>query len=264
MKVFLRYYGGKYHLTKKLLSLIPPHKTYVEVFGGAAHLLFRKQPSEVEIYNDINGDLVNFFRVLRDENKGKKLQELLELTPYSREEFYLAKDNLNVDDDIERARRFYVRIRQSFNGIGKTWSCSKKERKNVAFAYFNAIAYFDIFHARIRNTQIENDDFRKIIPRYDTPDTFFYLDPPYIQETRKTFNDYDYEMSLEDHQDLVNLLLKIKGKAMLSCYFHPVYQPLLDNGWIRKDFEINLWSSNAAKLSKRPKRTETLLMNYIK
>jgi DNA adenine methylase len=113
--------GGKFYLIKKLLPLIPPHEVYVEVFGGAAALLFNKPPSKVEVYNDINSELVNFFHVLRDDVRWKILQEKLLLTPYSREEFELACREESGVDDVERARRFYVRIQQSFSGKGETF-----------------------------------------------------------------------------------------------------------------------------------------------
>jgi len=175
VRAVFRFPGGKFFLIKKLLPLIPPHEVYVEVFGGAANLLFNKPPSKVEVYNDINSELVNFFRVLRDDVKWKILQEKLLLTPYSREEFELACREENGLDDVERARRFFVRIQQSYGGRGETFGYGLSRSK--ASTYFHKLYGFAEFHDRIRNVVVENDDFEKIIKRYDSPATFFFPRP---------------------------------------------------------------------------------------
>jgi DNA adenine methylase len=169
-KPIFPYPQGKYHLVKRLLELIPPHDIYVEVFGGAATLLFTKSPSKLEVYNDINSELVNFFRVLRDDEKWQKLQEKLLLTPYSREEFKLALQPAEELDEIERARRFFVRIQMSFGGKGETFGYTRIAQKNKTLTYFNKIANFEFFHNRIRSVIIENLDFEDVFKRYDTPD----------------------------------------------------------------------------------------------
>jgi DNA adenine methylase len=238
----LRYIGGKGHMVSKLLKLIPPHKVYVEVFGGGASLLFAKQPSEVEVYNDIDDDLVNFFRVLKDKERFQKLYRLVYLTPYSREEYEFCKRTFrDCQDDIERAYRFFVLARQCFGGCVFTgWgfdvTTSVRGMAKECSSWLSAIEKLPEFHARIMRVQIEHNDFRKIIPAYDTPETFFYCDPPYVPETRRLKQAYRYEMSLDDHRDLVNLLLRVKGKVMLSGYKHEVYEPLERAGWKRVDF----------------------------
>lgn len=232
------WYGGKYYQAKDIIELFPPHITYVEVFGGAAHVLFKKPPSLVEVYNDINGDIVNFFRVLRTPQKAEQLMMLLQLTPYSRGECLTCRSTLHDAsvDDVERARRWFVSLTQSFGGTFTGWSYSKKESyggMSAAVYKWLGRIHRDLPAAveRLRTVQIENLDFRDIIPRYDSKDTLFYLDPPYIPDTRKKRRVYDYEMSLDDHRDLVNILLNIKGKAVLSGYDHVLYTPLLENGW---------------------------------
>ena len=224
-----RYAQGSHFLVKELLSLIPPHNVYVEVFGGAASLLFAKEPSPVEIYNDINSELVNFFRVLRDDEKWQKLQERLLLTPYSREEFNLAIQPVEGLDEIERARRFFVRIQMSFGGWGVAFGYSRAHH-NLPRTYFNKIANFEFFHERVRSVIIENLDFEDIFRRYDTPNTFFFCDPPYIRHTIKggTLN---LEMLLDDHERLVRTVLQAKGKVLLLGYPHPVYRELERHGW---------------------------------
>jgi DNA adenine methylase len=231
----LNYFGGKNNKINILLKFIPPHKIYVEPFGGSGALLFAKEPSETEVYNDIDSNLVNFFRVLRDPEKWEKLYQLLLLTPYSREEFNFCRKNYDDEniDEIEKARRYFVKIRQSFGGTGDGWGYSLTV--NHASIGFSIIDLFPEFHQRIRNVQIENLDFRKIFEKYDTPDTFFYCDPPYIPETRRA-REYQFELSEDDHRQLVDILLKLKGMVLLSGYKHPIYNPLEENGWERKDF----------------------------
>ncbi|MEO0190952.1 MAG: DNA adenine methylase [candidate division WOR-3 bacterium] len=269
------YAGGKGRMVFKLLKLIPSHKYYCEVFGGGASLLFAKPPAEVETYNDIDSNLVNLFRVIRDEEKFKKFHKLVSLTLYSREEFNYCRDTLDESkDDVERAYKFFIVLRQSMAGAGNGWGFAvKTSHRNMSVEVSKYLAIIDILpliHERLKIVQIENDDFRKIIPRYDTEDTFFYCDPPYPLETRKN-KLYKYELTLEDHKDLVNLLLKCKGKVMLSCYWHDVYQPLLGAGWRKKEFKTACHfviksrhsglQGKGNAIAKEP-RTEVVLMNY--
>lgn len=261
----LVYYGGKYFLSKKILPLIPKHRIYVEVFGGSAALLFSKIPSEIEVYNDINSNVVNFFRVLRDPEKMAKLQFLLSLTPYSREEFYNSKDKLKIcQDDIERAYYFFIVNRMSFSGYNQTWSYtitkSGRGMSEVISRYLSVIDLLPEFCNRLKRVQIDNDDFRKIIKKYDTENTFFYLDPPYLPETRKG-GEYQYEMTKQDHEDLLDLLLNIKGKAILSGYDNELYKQLEIAKWTKLSYQTFLWASSV-KNKKRDKRLECLWLNY--
>lgn len=239
----LKYPGGKVMLASKLVSLIPRHLIYVEVFGGAAALLFAKPPSKVEVYNDIDSNVVNFFRVLRD--KFDEFYKRVLLTPYSREEFYFCRDNLNEDgiDDVERARMFFVLSRQSYGGNLRSWgytfkvACSKGAR--VISSYLAAIDLLPEISQRLMMVQIENRDFREIIRIYDSEDTFFYLDPPYVLSSRRDGKAiYKHEMTDDDHRQLVEILLGIKGKFMLSGYYNEIYSVLEENGCKRLEFEV--------------------------
>src|SRR3990167_451120 len=178
------WFGGKGKFVNKLLPCIPSHKIYCEVFGGGASLLFAKFPSQNEIYNDIDGRLINFYRILRDPIKFKKLFKLLPQ-----------------------------------------------------------------IHKRLIRVSIENDDFRKILWRYDTPNTFFYLDPPYVMNTRKS-GGYKYEMANNDHQELIEILLDIKGKVLLSGYNSNMYIPLEAAGWIRKDYQTVCHAAGRTRFNK--------------
>ncbi len=236
------WFGGKGNMVDKILPLLPPHKIYVEPFGGGASILLAKPPSEIEVYNDLNSDLVNFFRVLRDKDKFEQFYQKVCLTPYSREEYNYCKNTWeNVDDEIERAYRWFVVARMSFSGnFGASWkynvtSSSKKMSKTVA-DWLSIIDMLPEICERLMQVQIENNDFRKILQTYDTPETLFYMDPPYVPETRKS-GEYKHEMTLEDHEELVNILLNLKGMVVLSGYNHECYKPLEDNGWIKHEYK---------------------------
>ncbi len=263
-------------MVNKLLPLIPKHHTYVEVFGGAANLLLAKDPSPVEVYNDIDSGLVNFFRVLRDKNKFQKFYEQVVLMPYSREEYYECLETWDKEeDDVQMAVKWFVVARQSFSGkFGDGWSyaviCSSKGMAGRVSSWFSSIELLPEVSERFLRVQIEHNDFRKILKAYDTEETFFYLDPPYVLETRKC-KVYEHEMSLKDHEDLVDLLLHIKGKAILSGYEHNIYKSLEQAGWIKIKIEARCHATGTTKGTKylqnkengeKLKRTECVWLNY--
>jgi len=193
------------------------------------------------VYNDIDEGLVNFFRVLRDPEKFGKFYARAVLSPYSKTEY---RDGTwqGCEDDIERAYRWFVAIRMSFSGaIRGGWSFNiTKSRRGMAGAvsrWLSILEELPTIHERFRQVQVEQLDFREVIPKYDTVNTFFYLDPPYLLETRKATKLYNYEMTTEDHKDLVEILLGVKGMVMLSGYINKLYEELERRGWERKDFE---------------------------
>lgn len=229
-------------MTGKLLPLLPPHKTYVEPFGGGASLLFAKEPSPVEVYNDIDSGLVGFFRVLRDPDKFVRFYHLVSFTPYSREEYEFCRETWeSCSDDVEKAYRWYVVARQSFSGIfSKSWSFARSaSTRGMALtcsSWLSILQRLPEIHERMMRVQIEHDDFRKIFVNYDSVETLFYVDPPYVRETCPEAK-YDYEMSDGDHQDLIKILLGIRGMAIVSGYNHEIYAPLEAAGWERMDFK---------------------------
>jgi len=271
MRSVIKYFGGKGLMIDKLLNLIPDHLTYVEVFGGAASLLFAKKPSKIEVYNDIDSDVVNLFRVLRNEEDFKEFQKLANLTPYSRENFYYCRDTLlSTTNKIERAYKFFVVMRQSFSGTGENWGFDVKSYRGVlptnVLSYLSAVKRLPEIADRILRVQIEHDDFRKIISRYDTERTFFYLDPPYLPDTRRD-GGYKHEMTIEDHKDLLKLITNIKGKVLLSGYDNELYQNYLKN-WHKIDFRVSTSVPLRKKEEKEENnfeenfRIETVWMNY--
>ena len=268
----LTYFGGKGWLTGKIHHYMPPHKTYVELFAGSAKILFTKPPSPIEVINDLDSGLINFFRVLRDPEKYLKLQKLAALTPYSREEFnYCRKHWEDYAEDVLQAWAWFVAAWQARDGLfGCSWSCEtravgKRMAKNVS-RWLSAIEYLPEFHKRLLGVQVENQDFRKIIPKFDSPDTWFYADPPYVWSTRSS-GEYTHEMSNSDHLDLVDLLLNLKGSCLLSGYPNSLYEPLELMGWKKEEHEIFCNSGKAIKSAgeglkgTKPKRTECLWLN---
>ncbi len=263
LKSPLKWYGGKTQLAKKLLPLIPDHKTYVETFAGSAALFFGKDVSDVEVINDLNSGLVNFYRVLRDPEKYSRFEYLVNLTPFSREEFLFCRDTWrSCTQDVEKAYRWFVMMRQSYGAMGHSFghaiTYGTKGRGSSTGGYLSAIDRLPEVHARLRGVQIENLDFRTLIRSYDRPTTFFYLDPPYVLSTRKG-KAYAHEMTDHDHEDLVEMLLAVEGKAMLSGYANPIYEQLECAGWQRHDFETTASVINGKTSDKREaKRVESV------
>jgi DNA adenine methylase len=223
----LDYFGGKFRISKKVIEHLPKHEIYIEPMCGAASVLLRKPPSDIEVINDVHGDVVNFFRVLRDNYE--ELQNKLKLTPYAREEYYSCKEKTNCP--IEQARRTYVR---SWLGIGN--SIHKHNgfqravsKKTAVRAWINHIDGLEIYANRLRSVVIENIDYRQIISKYDRYDSLFYVDPPYLLCTRKGIHKYLHEWNDEDHEELVEILKTIKGKCVLSGLDNKIYDQL--TGW---------------------------------
>ena len=188
----IQWFGGKQGLAPKLLPLIPEHRTYVEPFGGGASLLLIKEPSPVEVYNDLDSDLVNFFRVLRDPRQFTEFYNRAWLTLFSREEHDFCRLHLNEDPDpVERARRFFVLARFSFSGIignsfGTNVTSSSRGMAQHVSSYRSILCIISAIAERLSRIEIEQRDFRRILSMYDTEHTFFYLDPPYVPSTSCT------------------------------------------------------------------------------
>ena len=228
----MRYPGGKYRLAKWVISHFPAHDTYVELFGGAASVLMRKPRSKGEVYNDLNGDVVNVYRVLRNRDQAIELARLLALTPYAKEEYLLAYES--CDDPIERARRMIFR---SFAGHGSD-SVTRAHAgfrgyKNKESGITAAQEWADFpkeilcFVERLCGVLIEQKEAIKVIPFFDRPDTLFYADPPYLISARSARSvKYLYEMTDEEHVELAVILHKIRGMAIISGYPSELYDQI--------------------------------------
>ena len=228
----LRYHGGKWRLAPWIIEQMPEHNAYVEVFGGGAGVLLRKERSRIEIYNDLEKEVVNFFQVLRDEVLSEHLVKQIGLTPFSRDEFEASYEP--SEGSIERARKFVVRCAMGHgtcsmdpkdsNGFR---SCDIRAGKSYGREWAGVPASILAAADRFAGVTIENLDFRKLIPKFDNKDTLFYVDPPYPMSTRMSGGQgYVHEMSDHDHEQLHWLLEKCKGKVMLSGYDCRLYDRL--------------------------------------
>jgi DNA adenine methylase len=246
------WYGGKSRLAPKIVDLLPPHRTYVEAFGGAAAVLCTKRPAVLEVYNDVDAGLVTFFRVLREQPA--ELERALRLTPYARGEFAeCVRTWESIEDDLERARRWYVRCRQAFAGsaatVGWGYEISGAQRGGTRSSSFaTSVEQLERFAERFRRVQVEQLDWREVLARYDGPTACFYLDPPYHPETRgerglRRNAAYVHELSHEDHEDLVAAAIALEGSVLVSGYDHPTYAPLLEAGFERFTFAHNATAS---------------------
>ena len=249
------WFGGKGNMTAKLLTLMPTHREYVEAFGGGGSLLLAKIPAKVETYNDLNSDLVNLFRVLRDPVKFEQFHYKASLTPYSREEYYFCRETFrDCQDDVERAYRWFIVARMSFGGhFGNSWGFSVLESNrgmtSVCSNFLSIIEMLPQIHKRLMTVQIEHSSWQKILEIYNPPTTLIYLDPPYIPETRSG-GEYKHEMTADDHRELVEKMLEYPGMIMLSGYDHEIYKPLIDNGWDVKRFNTACHSAGKTRHTK--------------
>lgn len=251
-KALLKYLGSKWKVSDWIISHFPEHKVYLEPFFGTGAVFFKKQPSYIETINDIDGEIVNLFRVCRD--SPDELAQLIEFTPFSREEFQNCYES--SDDPIERARRTLVRYHQSF---GSTNS-SKNSWRNVQMSggprtatMWNYIP--DSIMAcckRLKDAQIECMDAITLIERYNHKDTLIYCDPPYLRELRKKYM-YKHEMDDEGHIRLLQTLLKSKSKVIISGYDNELYNEYLS------DWDTD-YKDTVIQMGK--KRTEKIWMNF--
>lgn len=232
----INWYGGKFFMAKDIIRLFPEHDLYVEGFGGAGHILFKKDRSKKEVYNDKNISLYNFFKTIQDDEKREDLLFRLRLTPYSREEFMLSKIEDRHDDEIEVVRKFYVRTMQSVNSIGESWAFSTTQsRRGMCQSVSKFLGHVDTniekSSERLQEVTIENLDIIDLLDKYDNENTLFYLDPPYVSDTRVSKKIYTHEMPNDKQKEMIDRLLKVKGKVVLSGYENQIYDKLVENGW---------------------------------
>lgn len=235
--IAMNYMGSKFTWVDWLLPYFPRHIHFIDVAGGSLAVTLNKPFSRIDTANDINGEVVNFFRVLREQPD--ELITLLALTPIAREEYDKSWDMTGANTDLERARRFYVRSRQSFYGMGvqkrsKGWhmvkTSSRSNRAETVSKWHNALAKLYPVADKLRNIQIENDCFRTLIPKLDFAGAFFFTDFPYHEDCRASENDYTFEFTAKDHEEAAELLNNIKGKAMVSTYVSETMAKLY-KGW---------------------------------
>lgn len=254
----IQYFGGKGKMFSKIVPILENirHDIYVEVFGGGGVCLLNKKPNKAEVYNDIDKYLYDFFTLLINKKEFEEFYKKAALLPCSKQIFENFVSNINFENNkVNRVLQWFYCQRNSFGGMGKTWRFFKtikgirRNMSGVVSSWLTCIDKLPEIHNRLLRVQIECRDWRDILNIYDSKNTLFYLDPPYVITTRKSGN-YNYELTDKDHEELVNMLLKIKGKAVLSGYANKIYKKLEDNNWNRIDFDISH--------GKNYKRTESI------
>lgn len=237
----LRYHGGKFLLARWIVSHFPAHRVYTEVYGGAASVLLHKPRTYAEIYNDLDGEVCNLFRVLRDPAQAREMKRLLELTPFARVEF--EQSYLPGGDPIEQARRTVVR---SFMGFGSAAASgnatgfrndANRSGTTPARDWVNYASALEFFTSRLQGVVIENRPALRLIEQFDKVEALHYVDPPYVLETRGLKNPYckkgyRFEMTDDQHRELAATLQLVKGMVVLSGYASPLYDELY-TGWHR-------------------------------
>jgi DNA adenine methylase len=275
----LRYHGGKFRLAPNLIDLFPEHRVYTETFGGGASVLLRKPRCYSEIYNDLDGEVVNVFRVLQVQARARRLESLLRLTPFARAEF--ERSYKQATSDVERARRTIIRSfmgfgsdsisrlkasRAGFNtrlssvmSTGFRWN-SNRSGTTAASDWKTFPDNIAAFCERLQGVTIENRDAREIPEKMDREDALHYVDPPYPMSTRKIGNGttpehrYRFEMTDTDHEQLAALLHSLKGMVIISSYPSHLYERLF------RDWKTAEWTSGQF-CSANQKRTEVIWMN---
>lgn len=241
-KIAFGWYGGKFSHLEWLLPLLPKAHHYCEPFGGSAAVLVNRSPSPVETYNDLDGEVANFFRMLRD--RKEDLIEAIALTPFSREEFFIAcQPPKKRISNLERARRFFVRARQVRTGLAQTaslgrWANCKNTTRSgmsgVVSRWLGSVEHLPEIAERLLRVQIENRPAQEVIELYDSDETLFYCDPPYPHESRGDDKAYGYELTDAQHVAFADRLRMIRGKAAISGYRCPLYDRLFAK-WHRFD-----------------------------
>lgn len=251
LKPAFPYYGGKTRLAQRIVDLMPPHRLYVEPYAGSAAVLLAKPPSKHEVLNDLDGNVVAFFRALRDHPD--ELCRALTLTPYARAEYVAADLSAPGLTDVERARRFVVRSSQSINAAGAAgspgWALSTTRNQSRAGTFAGAVDRLPQLAERLRRVYIEQVDAVAIIGRHGRrADAVIYADPPYLASTRTALGAATYRLDAHDvehHRTLLDALADCEATVILSGYDSPLYGNIL-TGWRRVAVDVGKPSANRA------------------
>jgi DNA adenine methylase len=241
----VRWCGGKGKLAGWLLPLIPEGgRPYCEPYTGAAAVLFARAPAPVEVLNDLDERIITLFRVLQDRDKFAELEHRLRYTPYARAEFRRALEILatpDEHDDVARAWAFFVAQNQGFSGTGQgesNWGRTFRPARGMADTvsdWHGRLSLLRFWHRRLMRVQIDCIDALECIRYWDNPDAVFYVDPPYVPDTRTSREVYTHEPDAAHHEELVEVLLSVQGAAVLSGYRSELYEPLEAAGWERRE-----------------------------
>lgn len=276
----LKWHGGKHYLAKQIIELMPPRCKkpnapdaddpgwlhYVEpYFGGGAVLLANDPEGISEVANDIHGELTNFWRTLQNVDTYHNFKRIVEAIPFSQVEFEQSQKDKVFGDDCDIAVSFFVRCRQSLSGrmgsfAGITRNRTRSGMNEQVSAWLNVIEGLPSVHARLKRVLVLNRSATKVIEKEDGPRTLFYLDPPYLHETRATTGEYEHEMTETDHATLLSVLATLQGRFLLSGYRSWLYDHRAElNGWKRHDFEL---PNNAAGGKEKRRMVESVWCNF--
>lgn len=255
LKTPISYYGGKQSMLKYILPLIPTHRVYVEPFFGGGAVFWAKQPSEVEVINDFNCNVVNFYKQIKTNFQG--LKSLIDSTPYSRDiykEALIVYEYPYVFEPVYRAWAFWVGTNQGFSNRIGSWRCSSTDNKESWLNQNKKEGFTKALSDRLEVVQIENKDAIELIGMHDTTDAFFYIDPPYVGADQGHYGGYT-----QQHFDaLLQALSRIKGKFLLSSYPNDeLTRYRMQYGWMDADKDMCLSASNSKK-----RKVEALTANY--
>ncbi len=259
----IKWHGGKSYLAKKIISIMPQHTRYCEPYFGGGAVLFEKPCEGVsEFVNDIDSELTNFWRVLA--STPDRMLRALWATPLSLDEWTVATKQAADTDNVRRATAFFIKFRQSRQGLGKSF-CTPTSRtrrgmnENVS-AWWSSVECLPEAHERLKRVEVWNIDAINFIRKLDSEDTLFYCDPPYPHDTRAVTSAYAHEMSLSQHVQLLETLKRVDGKFILSGYPSATYDDFAKYaGWSRTDILIDNKSSSAKK---KEIKTECLWTNF--
>jgi len=263
----LKMHGGKSYLADRIVDLMPKHLHYCEPYFGGGSVLLAKDPEGVsEVANDLDGELTNFWHVLKNDETFESFKRIVEATPFSEPAWERAGTDWTYSPPVWRAWGFFVRCRQSLAGRMDTFAPLSRTRtrrgmNEQASAWISAVDGLPEVHSRLRRVVILNRPALEVIWEQDGPDTLFYCDPPYLHETRSTTTEYGpHEMSEDDHDFLLDTLAMIKGKFLLSGYRSKLYDSRAEIfGWTRHDFEI---SNHASGAKEKRRMTECVWTNF--
>jgi DNA adenine methylase len=261
----IKYHGGKYYLAPKIIAAMPEHTHYLEAFAGGLSVLLNKPCEGVsETVNDINGDLINFWRVLADPDLFEQFHRRVGLLPLSEELFHGAK-NSKANSPAERAADYFVRMRQSRQGLGTSYCTPTKRTRggmneNVS-AWLGAVEGLPGIHERLKRVEVLNRDATDLIKRLDHENLLVYCDPPYMRQVRSSPDLYgEFEMTYSDHEELLSVLSQMKGKFMLSGYDSKLYQEYAESyAWDRMEFDL---PNNSSGHKVKQRKTEVVWTNY--
>jgi DNA adenine methylase len=264
----IKWHGGKTYLAARIIEMMPEHTHYIEPYFGGGAVFFRKPDSLIaghsEVINDVFGELVNFWKILQSDAHFIEFERRMNLTPFGKPEWEESLQQTS-ENPVDRACAFFIRYRQSRQGLGNAFATMSKTRTRRGMneqvsSWLSAVEGLPVAHERLKRVVIFCEDAVKLIRQEDDPKSFFYCDPPYLTETRSSKDAYSFEMTNSQHSELLECLGCLSGKFLLSGYPNSLYDSAANKfGWNRVDIMID---NKASSLKSKPKKTECVWSNY--